>query len=464
LDSESDLRSKADELTLFAIGDVHLGMRPGSLPEGLDHEGVDPRDLTPEAALLAAVECAIEARVDAVVFTGDVVESTNARYEALRPLEFVVRRLLDLDIPVLAVAGNHDVEALPRLARMIEGFELLGEGGQWQTRVIEKSGGKPGAPAVELLGWSFPERQVRNSPVDLLLRNPMAPARSGLARIGLLHADLDASAGHYAPITSRELNESGLDAWLLGHIHNPSLPVSRAGADGASPYGYLGSLVGLDPSEVGPRGPWLVRVNARGEVATTHLPIAPLRWERFEIRVEENDGPEEVGDRLLAEMVRVGEQVRAGGDGPKALGVRPLLVGPTRHYHELHRCIREGRWNGLMRYAGKTLVFVDKVFDRLDLAHDLEALALGDDPAALMAQKLLLLQAPSEARERLIESAREALKGLASEPRWMSLDQERNARDPLADDASVAAILNQAGTEMLNALLEQRAGASGSDA
>lgn len=433
-------------------------MRPGSLPEGLDREGVDPRDLTPEAALLAAIECAIEMRADVVVFTGDVVESTNARYEAVRPLEFAVRRLCAAGIPVLAVVGNHDVEALPRLARMIEGFELLGEGGRWQSRVIEKTGG----PAVELLGWSFPERQVRHSPIDLLLRNPIAPARSGLARIGLLHADLDASAGHYAPITSRELSESGLDAWLLGHIHNPSLPESDA-VGGGSARGYLGSLVGLDPSEVGPRGPWLVRVNARGEVATQHLPIAPLRWERLEIRVEENDGPEEVGDRLLAEMGRLGEALRDGGPAPKALGMRPVLIGPTRHYDELNRCIREGRWNGLMRYAGKTLVFVDKVLDRLDLAHDLEELALGDDPAALMAQKLLMLQAPSEARGALLDSAREALRALASEPRWLALDQERNAQDPLADDEALAAILNQSGTEALNALLEQRDVARGSD-
>ena len=57
----SSSRSEVDELTLLAIGDVHLGTRPGSLPDGLDSEGVDPRALTPEAALLAAVERAIEA-------------------------------------------------------------------------------------------------------------------------------------------------------------------------------------------------------------------------------------------------------------------------------------------------------------------------------------------------------------------------------------------------------------------
>ncbi len=51
---------------LLAIGDVHLGTRPSSLPEELATTGIDPRDLSPEAALDGAVERAIRERVDAV--------------------------------------------------------------------------------------------------------------------------------------------------------------------------------------------------------------------------------------------------------------------------------------------------------------------------------------------------------------------------------------------------------------
>ncbi|MFP6656319.1 MAG: DNA repair exonuclease [Myxococcota bacterium] len=452
-------RSKPDEpeeLKLLAIGDVHLGLRPASLPDGLEEEGVDPRALTPEAALRRAIDWAIEAGVDAVVFAGDVVESTNARFEALRPLEAAVRRLREADIAVLAVAGNHDVEALPRLARMLEGFELLGEGGRWQSRVVESVGGV----AVELLGWSFPEKQVFNSPVDQWLRNPIPPIRTGLPRVGLLHGDLDASGGPYAPITTRELNESGLDAWLLGHIHQPSLPEGRQAA-GDSPFGYLGSLVGLDPGELGLRGPWLVSVNQRGEIATKHLALAPLRWERLELRVDEADGPEEVGDRLLVEIVRFAEEIQAGGDSPTALGVRPILTGMTRHYEELRRAMSDGRWNGVMRSAGSTVVFIDKVLDRLHLAYDLEELSRGDDPAALMAQKLRLLQEPSDVRNVLLEAAREALKERAEQSRWSSLDQIRDATTPLGDDSALAALLTRAGTETLHALLEQRKAPAG---
>jgi exonuclease SbcD len=450
LPTSSNSRSDRGELTLLAIGDVHLGTRPGSLPEDLDGLGVDPRSLTPEAALSITVDRAIERDVDAVLFAGDVVESTNARFEALRPLETAVRRLREADIPVLAVVGNHDVEALPRLARMIEGLELIGEGGRWQTRLVEK----PGGAAVEILGWCFPERRVRNSPIAQLLRNPVAPSRPGIPRIGLLHADLDASGGDYAPITSGELVEAGLDAWLLGHIHKPSLSDGKR-SDGSGPHGYLGSLVGLDPGELGPHGPWLVSVTAGGDVVTRQLPLAPLRWERFDLLVGEDEGPEDVGDRLLGEAERFANEIHEKGSIPKALGLRPHLIGRTRCYDALRRHAHDGRWKGLTRWVGDTLIFIDKVIDDLELAHDLRELARGDDPPALLARKLLVLERSGEERKTLIEATRGALQSLASETRWSALDAARGAQDPLSDDA-LAALLTKSGRAALSELLSQR--------
>jgi exonuclease SbcD len=447
-------RSEAsiDDLKLLAIGDVHLGTRPGSLPEDL--AGVDPGTLGPEAALSLAVDCAIAAGVDAVLFAGDVVESTNARFEALRPLEDAVRRLLAAEIPVLAVAGNHDVEALPRLAKAIDGFELLGQGGRWQMRRIER----PGGQAVEILGWSFPERQVRASPVSSLLRNPIPPSPSTAPRIGLLHGDLDASGGSYAPITSGELREAGLDAWLLGHIHKPSLG-DTASRDDAGPCGYLGSLVGLDPSETGAHGPWLIRVSGTGRVEARQRVIAPLRWERLPISVGLDEGPEDIGDRLLDEAVRLANEIQAAGHAPRVLGLRPYLVGPTRHYGALRRSIEDRVWNGISRSAGATVVFIDKVQESLELAHDLGALARGNDPPALLARKLLLLAGSGIERDSLIEGARQELGELVRDGRWSPLDNERNTvrdwEDPLSD-ASIAAHLTRAGTTALNALLSAR--------
>jgi len=431
---------------LLAIGDVHLGTRPGSLPEDLGEWGVDPRELTPEAALEAAVDRAIELSVDAVLFSGDVVESTNARFEAIRPLERAVQQLSDAGIPVLGVVGNHDVEALPRLARLVHGFEILGEGGRWESRVVETGG----RPAFELLGWSFPEPQVHTSPLANLLRNPPGAKHAGLPRLGVLHGDLGASGGPYAPFTRRELDAVGLDAWLLGHIHKPSLGSRPAGPD-AIPCGYLGSLVGLDPTETGLRGPWLIQLGAAGEIVPEQLQIARLRWELLEVAVGEEEDPEDLGDRLLDEAERLARRIRESGHSPRVLGVRVRLTGPE-----------QGAWSGTPRQVGETVVFIGKVIDGLELALDLADLAKGNDPPALLARKLIALDGGGEDRRRLLDGAREELGAVATEPRWAPLAETRDAADPLSDEA-LAACLKQAGTVALHALLSQRAPA-GTDA
>jgi exonuclease SbcD len=448
--SGSEAGSSDRGITLLAVGDVHLGTRPASLPADLAGWGVDPRELTPEAALGAAVDRAIAERVDALLLAGDVVERTNARFEAIRPLEDAVCRLAAAGIPVLGVVGNHDVEALPRLARLIEGLTLLGEGGRWESHVIHKHG----RPALEIVGWSFPQREVRDSPVAELVRGSLPPAGPGVPRLGLLHGDLDASGSPYAPFSRREIDAAGLDAWLLGHIHRPSLG-SSAESEEAAPCGYLGSLVGLDPTETGRHGPWLIRVPGTGRVVSEHLPIAPLRWEHLDVAVEEDDGPEDVGDRLLDRIDGLAREIQEGGCTPRALGVRVRLVGPTRHYDPIRSWIAAGEWSRIGRAVGETLVFVDKVTDGLELVVDLEEIAAGDDPPALLARKLLALERGGEAGSELLDLARSRLRPLAEDTRWGPLGGVRNAEDPISDGA-LATLLKRAGTAALHTLLSQR--------
>ena len=218
-------------------------------------------------------------------------------------------------------------------------------------------------------------------------------------------------------------------------------------------------MVGLDPGETGPHGPWLVRINSRGEVTTQQLVTAPLRWERFDVRVGEDEAPEDLADRLLGEIVRVGREIQvqipAQGRVPKVVGLRPRLTGRTRHYEALRRYVDEGRFDGLIRSAGGTLVFIDKVVEGLELAHDLEDLARGDDPPALMARKLLVLRQPGERRDALLDATREALRGLAESSRWSGLAEERGGKDLLSDDRALAALLVQSGTAALSELLSQ---------
>ena len=441
--SSAVLQKPADRgVRLLAVGDVHLGTRPGSLPDDLSASGIDARDLSPAAALEGAVAAAIDHGVDAVLFAGDVVESTNARFEALLPLEAAVGRLAKAGIRAIAVAGNHDVEALPRLAERLEEFELLGAGGRWQVTTVEGADGS----SVEILGWSFPERQVRSSPVARLLAEPVPRAGAGIPRIGLLHADLDASGGSYAPVARRELDAAGIDAWLLGHIHAPSL---GAGGDLC---GYLGSLVGLDPSETGAHGPWLIRADADG-LHAQQLPIAPLRWERIEADVQAIEHADDLGELILDAAERRAREIHREGATPQALGVRIRLVGATPIYDDLRRWLDAESWRGIQRLVEHTLVFVDKPIDAMELSVDLSAIAAGDDPPALLARKLLQLD--GDEGHALLDAARAELRKTACATNWLPLDDTRGAVDPLSDDA-LRAVLKRASTTALHALLAQR--------
>ena len=435
--------------SILAIGDVHLGTSCSGFPEEISSWGVDPSDLTPAAALRSAVDFAMETQVDAVLFAGDLVESTNARFEAMLPLEECTRRLLDAGIRVIAVAGNHDVEALPRLAGLIEGFTLLGAGGRWEAVTLAKAG----TPYAEVVGWSFGEKHVRQSPVALLLGDPLPPSPD-LPRIGLMHGDLGASGGYYAPIRQSELDDTGYDAWLLGHIHKPSL-AGPSSADGSRPSGYLGSLVGLDPSETGPHGPWLLKISGAGSIGLQQIPLAPLRWEQITVSVDGLHHREDVPDRLLAAAQAHLKALAKAGRTPRALGLRVQLTGTSTAYGDIRNWISAGAWKSLSRIVDDTVIFFDRIADAMALHLDLEKIASGDDPAALMARRLLLLATDDDSSRELLARAREHLGKVAREDVWDPVQEHRNATDPLSNE-SLRDMLTRSGKAALNAMLSGR--------
>ena len=447
----SNLRASKmdDRAAILAIGDVHLGTSCSGVPDFVWSWGIDPGELTPAGALKRATDLAIERKVDAVLFAGDVVESANARFEAMPPLEECIRRLREEEVEVIAVAGNHDVDALPRLARLLDGFTLLGAGGRWESKAITRNN----SPVAEIVGWSFGERFVRQSPVAELLSEPLAPVSTSLPRIGLLHADLNASGGHYAPVRQFELDDAGYDAWLLGHIHKPSIEQLSAGA-ASRPSGYLGSLVGLDPSETGPHGPWILKVHDGRELDLQHIPLAPLRWEQVSISVAGLDYAEDVADRLLSEATELVRRIGREGPAPRAVGLIARLTGSSSCHEDIGRRIDAGEWDALGRVVDGTAVFFSKIVAAMTPQLDLPEIAKGDDPTALMARRLMMLQQDDDRSRGLLDEARAALTGIASDERWSAVDEHRSATDPLSDQA-LRDVLLRSGMTALNAMLSQ---------
>ena len=424
-------------MKVLAVGDIHLGRTPSRLPSDLPG-----RELGPAEAWRRAVDAALEAEVAAVLLAGDVVDRDEDFFEAYRELESGVRRLADEGVAVIGVAGNHDVEVLPRLVRHIPEFRLLGAGGRWESCRIAAGG-----EAVTLWGWSFPRARFSASP----LADQRFERLPGI-NLGLLHCDRDASPDSpYAPVGGQELQRAGLDGWLLGHIHRPDV----LSAD--SPSGYLGSLSGLDRGEPGPRGPWMLSVADGRIAALSHLPLAPLRWESLEVDLEGIGEAAEARERLLAAMIALDERVSSAPIVPRALGLAVTFTGRTAFGSAAMAAIPAEDRSVIHTGTAGIRFFIHRMAADTRPEVDLDALARRRDPVGLLAARLLRLESPEgdPERERLVGLARRRLAAQSAKPVWRGLTSGAGEPDPVT-------WLRRAGFRALDRLLEQ--GASPPDA
>ncbi|MFV8836108.1 metallophosphoesterase [Aquisalimonas sp.] len=421
---------------LLAVGDLHLGRRPGRLPEPVLTR-LGARRLGPAEALERLVSAARRHAVDAVVFAGDVVEQADDFFEAYAELRRSVTALVDAGIPVFGVAGNHDVQVLPQLAEEVAGFRLLGAGGTWESTTLT---GRDGVQAI-IHGASFSAPLVHDS--------PLAGVRfdaSPLPQLGLLHCDRDQPGSGHAPVTSRQLEEAGVDAWLLGHIHKPD-PLDRT-----RPSGYLGSVTALRASETGPRGPWLYTIGSQGIEQVEQWPLAPLRWQQIDVDISGMSAATDVRPRIIAAAEAAAADIATTQFRPDAIGLRVRLHGRTRIGHAVEQLLENETLDDLP-LTGGIQGFVGRWWLDTRPEVDLSPLARRPDPAGLLARRLRLLdEAPADDPERqaLITRAREHLNTAHRDPAWSRL----NAAPP--DDDAIADWLRRGAVISLDALLAQQ--------
>lgn len=321
---------------------------------------------------------AVQQDVDVVALTGDIVDNENATYESLGPLQKGLDRLDEAEIDTIAVAGNHDYNALPRLDQMVEAscFQLLGRGGQWEGAVVEPEEATP----VQFLGWSFRNAHEPRDPLEDL---PREMIEGDIPTVGLLHAEVGVPESVYAPVSLDRLREHPVAAWLLGQIHK-----QQVWEDTSPPVLYPGSPQPLDPGETGAHGPCLVEVDSDGKTQTSPLPRATLRYDLVEVKVDGEDDREGV-DETIADAVR--DHLReALQEQPELqrLVCRLRLTGRT----PLHRAIGDVAGevaDGLELPVDEAVATIEKTEIRTRPDLDLERIAEGSDPPAVPAQLLL---------------------------------------------------------------------------
>lgn len=433
-------------LRILAVGDIHLGKRPGSVPPSIASSRDELDALGPRGAWRSTVRAALDHRVDAVLLLGDVVEDEERYSEAWAALKEGLSQLLAAGIEVVAIAGNHDVRVLPRLAATLGGLRLVGQGGRWEA--IELAGGK-----ARILGWSYPIAHVNTDPTKSEALAELCRERGAGPTLGLLHGDLDASRSDFARFARSRLEAYDVDAWLLGHVHKPSF--ARAGA-GRKFIGYLGSLTGLDPGEPGVHGPWLLTFEGRALVEAVHLPLAPLRFERIELDVGGWTSIEDFQVAVTGASAEFDERESSRLEAVRAVGLRITLVGDSRIHRELRAAVAEFDLEALTITLGDRRYFVDALIDDARPELDLAALSAASDPPGLLARRLLALEgapldeAKAAERAELLRLARAVRTKLAGRKEFVAVKRGEQ------EDKQLIVELRAAGYAALEGLLANR--------
>ena len=419
---------------VLLAGDIHLGRRPAHLPRDIDRHGISPVELTPAEGWLRLVRYAVQEGIAAVVLTGDIVEADHQRLEAFGYLQSGILELVENGIGVYSVVGDHDVEALEEVTQSIPAFHLVGQGGKWEWVTLSHQG----QPIMNILGWSFPKQGTTRSPLEQDL--PLPPDEK-LPRFGILH-DLETPDIH-APDSRRRLEDIELDGWFIGHKHKPS----PLGSD--SLIGYLGSLVGLDPSETGLHGPWILEIDERGQFSIKQISLGPLRWEELPVAVDKLSNEGDLKDILRDSMASLHKRLLPQLEGVKAVGCRIKLVGPREIHRDVAHRLNPSDLEDVKPRFDEVLYFVEGIIDYSRLSLDLKRIAQASDPPGLLARQLLALENGEEDARQLIREARHRLEKEVASSDWSQLERIQLTQEQIRE------LLLQTGLSALEELLGQ---------
>lgn len=298
-------------MKILATSDIHIGRRASKIPASAQVFASCAN------VWLEIVDLALNEDVDAVLLAGDIVDEKNKFFEALGPFEDGLKRLIEKRIHVVAVAGNHDFDVFPRIAKVLdhEYIHLLGEGGEWENKIFDLANGEK----LQVIGRSFTNSSEHTSPLPHFPKNEIDV---NIPSIGLLHADLDVKHSRYCPVTRQEFLNTEMPIWILGHIHQPTSIVPGQ----SSPILYPGSPQGMDPGEAGSHGVLMIEFSGLNP-SFKHQAISKIRYENIEVSL---DNIEEDFFSHVAQVIRGKiDEWQTANKNLKAVSLRLQITGRT---------------------------------------------------------------------------------------------------------------------------------------
>ena len=357
-------------LKFIHAADIHLD----SPLKGLErYEGAPVEEIRGAArrAFENLIQLAIDEQVAFVLIAGDFYDGDWPDYNTGFFFVKQVSRLLELNIPVFLIAGNHDAQnRMTRSLQLPEHVKLFSANSAESFELLDRE--------VVLHGQSFATQKVTEN-----LAAAYPAAASGAFNIGLLHTCATSQEHErYAPCSLDDLRQKGYDYWALGHVHQ------RQQLEETPWIGFSGNLQGRHIRETGPKGCQLVTVQADHTVQTQFVPLDVLRWERAIIDVSDIRDEAELFDRFQQRLETLQEN---GAD--RLLAVRAEFVGHTAIDRQLqaqkHALLQELR--SLAIAQGQGAIWLEKI--KLETTPPREQTAASLNDAALGELQALLAQA-----------------------------------------------------------------------
>ncbi|MEE0434980.1 MAG: exonuclease SbcCD subunit D [Peptococcaceae bacterium] len=265
-------------MKFYHLADLHIGKKVNGYSM-ID----DQRVLLDQVLTLMRQE-----KPDALILAGDIYDRRNPTIEAVTLFDqFISQVILTLDIPILAIGGNHDSGERLGFSNDIQakaGLHLAGTF-SWplpQVRLYDDAG------PLDIILMAYADLAVLHTLVPETASMTYAEAMDWI----LSHIPLDPQARHVlvahgvvtgdAPLSTcdseRTLDIGGTEFWqsdslaafdyvALGHLH-------QAQTAGSSRIHYAGSLMQYSFSEEGQQKVLLdITIDAKGELSLEKIPL-----------------------------------------------------------------------------------------------------------------------------------------------------------------------------------------------
>jgi DNA repair exonuclease SbcCD nuclease subunit len=369
------------------------------------------------------VEYALRERVDFVVIAGDLYDGDWPDFNTGLFFAKGMAQLGESGIAVYVLRGNHDAASkLTRSLPLPKNVHLFPN--KAPTTLTDDNLG------LAVHGQSFATAAVLED-----LAAGYHEAVRGYFNLGVLHTSLNGRPGHdnYAPTSEQVLRSKGYDYWALGHVHAREI-VSR------DPWVvYPGNIQGRNIREQGAKGCELVTVED-DSITTESVALDVLRWTELNIDVAEMPDLDTLFDRI-ARDVRSGITLADG----RILGVRLRVHGAGAVHRDVSarpEMIAE-QIRAIALDASGGNAWLEKIDFRVRPPIEIDRLAVGDDPVALLVREL---EALAQDEAQLTSFANDALKEL-KQKLPVDLGQEEEFRLDAPDE--LRDLLREAEGELL---------------